>query len=324
MYPLFRDSLPTTLFQDLWLRLLLLSSPEPGQPELRARGFHTDLPSPIGLASGLTLDGSGLPRLARLGLGWVEIGPVAPTSEYFLSEAYKFSQDKLERTGPYTSFGALWVKKKLLKYRQGPRGVDLVPLRENIDSVPHTTDDDFIYSVNKLYGLVDYFSFNLCASSFLPVKYYQKTKRFEKLLDNLCAQRELEIGLIAARQTGILQSEGVELRNVYTPFYIKVNAEWQDLRGLVQACVRFGIDGIIVGDEGEDVEKSRRVLEEVVSLCEGKLEVISYGGIRTGSEVQERMKRGAKLVQIYPILLEKGPGEYSRIKEEYLSCISSK
>lgn len=323
MYPLFRDSLPTTIFQDLWLRFLFLSGSEPEPTTVKSRGFKKDLSSPIGVSSGLTLDGSGLPNLVKLGLGWVEIGPVAPTSEYFVSEAYKFSEDKLERIGPFTSFGALWVKRKLLKYNEGPRGVDLVPLRENIDSVPHTTDDDFIYSVNKLYGLVDYFSFNLCASRFLPVKYYQKTKRFEKFLENISAQRELEIGLIAARKTGILKREDVEIRNIYTPFYLKVNAEWQDLKGLVETCIRFGIDGLIVGDEGEDIEKSRKILEEVSSFSQGKLEIISYGGIRTGAEVKERLKRGAKLVQIYPILLEKGPSEYSRIKQEYLSCISS-
>jgi dihydroorotate dehydrogenase len=326
MYPLLRDFLPPSLFQDLWIRLLIPSKSEPTDPRLKTTGLMTRLNSPIGISSGLDLEGRAVGKLIKLGLGFVEIGPAAPTSEYFPSEHYKLTEESLERVGPISSFGALWVKKQLMRQPQGPRGVDLVPLRENIDSVPHTTDDDYIFSVNKLYSQVDYFSFNLCASEFLPVKFYQKTARLTKFLENITSQRFIEIGLRAAENTGLLppEHEG-KSRKIYTPFYIKVNQNWQDpqiLEELVETCVKFGIDGLIVGNEEENIEKSREILEKVCKISRGRLEIISFGGIRTGKEVLERLKRGARLVQIFSILLEKGPQEYQRIHQEFLEALS--
>lgn len=322
MYPFLRDHLSASLFHDIWLRYFIPNESIEHNESLKTKAIYMDLSTPIGISSGIDLDGISFAKLLNTGFGFVEIGPVCPSSEYSEDEYYSITEEKLQLTGPFTTFGAIWVKKNLIKYDQGPRGVNIVPTKENIDMVPHFTDDDYVFVLTKLYHFVDFFTINLCPNSFKRIGYYKRDNRYKKLIMKIVAQRNIEIGLFAATETGITEEIEGYFRRLYTPIYVKVNSNWEDLKGLVECCIENGIDGLVVGDEGEDLEKSREILRKVVELSKGKLEIISFGGIETGSEVLERIKMGAKLVQLYSILLRKGPREYFRIHQELLQSLS--
>lgn len=322
MYSFLRDHLPASLFHDIWLRFFIpKDSTEPSE-KLKTKAIYMNLSTPIGVSSGIDLDAVAYSKLLKTGLGFVEIGPVCPASEYSEEEYYSITEDTLKLTGPFTTFGTLWVKKNLVKSDKGPRGVNIIPSRENIDMVPHCTDDDYVFVISKLYNFVDFFTVNLCPNKFKRIGYYKRDNRYKGLISKVVAQRNVEIGLFAAVETGIVDETEGYFRRLYTPVYVKVNANWEDLEGLVECCIENGIDGLIVGDEEENIEKSREILKKVVNLSKGQLEIISYGGIETGTEVLERIKMGAKLVQLYSILLRKGLSEYFRIHQELLQCLS--
>ena len=81
----------------------------------------------------------------------------------------------------------------------------------------------------------------------------------------------------------------------------------------------LGIDGIVVGSDNDDTEAARELLERVFrAKGAGRLVLVSYGGIDSGKEVVERIRRGASLVQLYSVLLQKGSSEVSRIHSEVL------
>ena len=322
MYPFLRDHLSASHFHDVWLRFLIPTESVTENESLKTRGIYTTLSSPIGLASGIDLDAVAFPKLLGLGLGFIEIGPAAPASEYFDNQYYSISQDDFKVIGPITSFGAVWVKRNLVRNPSGPRGVNLTPTKENIDLVPHYTDEDYTYSISKLYHLVDYFSINLCSNKFKRIGYYKKAARYQGLIKKLVQQRNLEIGLFVANETGLIKETEGYFRRVYTPMYLKINSDWEDIQGLVDCCIENGVDGLIIGDDSEDITKSREALKKASKSSNGRLELISYGGIETGSEVLERIKMGAKLVQLYSILLKKGPKEYFRIHQELLTALS--
>lgn len=322
MYPFLRDHLSASHFHDIWLRFLIPNESVAENESLKTRAIYTTLRSPIGIASGVDLDAVAYSKLLNLGFGFIEIGPVSPASEYFEQQYYSIAEDQFKVIGPITSFGAIWVKKNLVRNASGPRGVNLTPTKENIDLVPHYTDEDYIYSISKLYHLVDYFSINLCSNKFKRIGYYKKPNRYQGVIKKVIQQRNLEIGLFVANETGIIKETEGYFRRVYTPMYVKINSDWEDVQGLVECCIENGVDGLIVGDDSEDINKSREILKKVSKSSAGKLEIISFGGIESGSEVLERIKMGAKLVQLYSILLRKGPKEYFRIHEELLKSLS--
>ncbi len=50
-----------------------------------------------------------------------------------------------------------------------------------------------------------------------------------------------------------------------------------------------------------------QMLRHVVPLVNGRMAVVSCGGIETGFDIFERLKAGADMVQIYSALIYHGP-----------------
>ena len=97
------------------------------------------------------------------------------------------------------------------------------PSTENVVSVPHLTDDDFLYIFQELYPVSDFFTINLCASPFYKVEYYQKSSRYIPLIDKMILKRDIEIGLQIAYEAGsdiIIEKRN---RNLIPPLLIKIN-----------------------------------------------------------------------------------------------------
>ena len=190
---------------------------------------------------------------------------------------------------------------------------------ESILAVPHLTDDDFVFSLQELYPYTDYFTINLCPSPFYRIGYYRKPSRFSPLLQKLIAARDIEIGLQAASESGSDIPLSLTPRNLVPPILVKINNKWEEVEELVRTCVDLGIDGIVVGSDNDDTEAARELLERVFrAKGAGRLVLVSYGGIDSGKEVVERIRRGASLVQLYSVLLQKGSSEVSRIHSEVL------
>lgn len=315
-YPYLRDFLPSSIFQSIWLNFLIPSNNETLDPILQTKAFCMNLSSPIGISSGFDINAVAFSKLLNLGSGFVELGPVLPSPEGYSLSPYSITENSLQITGPVSSFGVNSIKNYLKKDSNGPRGVNLLLSKQNMEIIPHMTDDDYKYSFMKLYHLTDFFTINLSQSEFGHTNYYERPYKYENLIRKLTEHRNFEIGLFAAFQSGLLDFVDIEPRKLYTPIYIKINASWNDIEGLVEKCVEYGIDGLIVGDENDDPEISRKVLEKAVKSSNNRLEIISFGGVNTGIEVLERIKTGAKAVQICNVLLCKGPWELKRIHQE--------
>ena len=194
-------------------------------------------------------------------------------------------------------------------------------LKENLELIPHMLNEDYLALYLKLYHLADFFTLNLCSDGSKDLKLYQRPYKYQSLITAITEQRNFELGLCAAYLSGLIGFLDRWPRKVYTPIYIKIDCDWQDTQGLVDFCISSGVDGIIVGDLKDDKEASRQLLTKVVSQANDKLELISYGGIFDGLEVLERIKLGAKAVQILSVLLLKGPGHLAQIHKELAQAL---
>jgi dihydroorotate dehydrogenase len=315
-YPLMRDYLPSSVFMEIWLRIMLPRSPTEPSDYLKTQCMGLNFKSPIGAEAGVDVNCISKSKLFNLGLGFVEFGPVTPTAENTVSSFLKINAQEVTQIAPLRNLGGTWVKRQLLLNHSGPRGISLSALDENIAGVPHLTDEDFLSLIMTLYPVSDYLTINLCSSPFRKINYYSKPYRYQALLNKVSEYRDQEMGLQTAYETHLINFIEEKARRLYTPVLVKVNENWPDLEGLVQACIKFGFDGIIVGSEKQDSEISRKMLEKVYKASNGKLTIISYGGINNGKEALERIKLGAGLVQIYHILLTEGPSGAKRIEQE--------
>jgi len=60
-------------------------------------------------------------------------------------------------------------------------------------------------------------------------------------------------------------------------------------------------------------------LDMFVPALAGALDLIAVGGVSSGSDAHEALRRGAKAVQIGSALMKEGPGVFSRIQQEFLA-----
>lgn len=123
------------------------------------------------------------------------------------------------------------------------------------------------------------------------------------------------------------------------PLLVKLAPDLDDeqLQQTVNAIVECGIDGIVVtnttltrpssviskhkdergGLSGLPVrDLSTECVRQVYRLTNGEIPIIGVGGVGSGHDVYEKLKAGASLVQIYSMMVYKGPGVVSRIRKE--------
>jgi dihydroorotate dehydrogenase len=321
-YPVFRDYFPGLLFKSLWLQLFIPTEPLPLDSKLKTQAFNSYLKSPIGLSAGLDINGMNFVPLLEQGHSFIEIGPIVQSTESFNKTPYEITETSINQNCPISSTGLFPLKKYLKHFKIGPRGLNLHILQENLFTMVHLLDDDYLYLLMEFYHLADFFTVNLCSAPGKDLKLYQRPFRFRRLLEKLVNERNFEMGLIAAFESDILDFYDRKIRRLYVPIYVKIDCEWQDTEALVQTCIELGIDGIIVGDSSDDVRLSREILKKVVSQTGGKLEVISFGGLWDGREILERVKMGAKAVQVFSVLLCRGPWELKRLQDELLKALN--
>ena len=111
--------------------------------------------------------------------------------------------------------------------------------------------------------------------------------------------------------------------NKSVPIFVKISPDENDssLLNLIRVCEEQGINGFIISNtyKGEALgmsggisgkmlkEKSLNMLKKVNSLRNKNTTLISSGGISSKTDVQERIKHGADLIQIYTSFIYKGP-----------------
>jgi dihydroorotate dehydrogenase len=67
--------------------------------------------------------------------------------------------------------------------------------------------------------------------------------------------------------------------------------------------------------------RSLDVLKEVYRLTDGKIKIISVGGIDSGDDIYLRLKAGASLVQLYTAMTFAGPGLVSKINDRLVDLL---
>jgi dihydroorotate dehydrogenase len=83
---------------------------------------------------------------------------------------------------------------------------------------------------------------------------------------------------------------------------INIAIESNLIDGLVVDGTLKADKGLVVGEKNKEYAINQ--LKRIKQLSEGKLSLISTGGVLTGRDVYERVKAGASLVTIYSAFLK--------------------
>ena len=305
-------------------------------PPKPVQAFGLTFKNPVGLAAGYDKDGIAMRGLTALGFGHIEIGTVTPKPQPGnpRPRVFRLLEDEavINRMG-FPSRGSEFVQLRLnpsLKSGWIERLIGFVPrkrvvhrplssilgvnLGKNKDTPNEEAVFDYLALLQNFAPYADYLTINVSSPNTVGLRQLQGREALEGLLTHL-------------HQQCLIEQKQLEKR---VPLLVKLAPDLteSELDDAVDVILRTRMDGIIAtnttlergelrskyrdeagGLSGSPLRaRSEAVLCQIVKRVEGKIPVISVGGIMCPEDAKRRLDMGAALIQLYTGLIYRGPG----------------
>ncbi|MFD9123786.1 quinone-dependent dihydroorotate dehydrogenase [Kitasatospora sp. NPDC059571] len=300
------------------LRQLVQLVLAPRDPALRTTALGLDLPGPFGLGAGFDKNGIGIDGLAMLGFDFVEIGTVTgePQPGNPAPRLFRLVEDRalINRMG-FNNQGSARVAARLAG-RARTTSTPVVGVNIGKTKVVEEADatEDYLKSTRRLAPHADYLVVNVSSP-------------------NTPGLRNLQAVQILGPLLWDVRKAADEVTAHHVPLLVKIAPDLadEDIDEIADMALTLGLDGIIatnttIGREGLRTSASRveeigmgglsgaplkarslEVLQRLRARTEGRLAIVSVGGIETAEDAWQRILHGADLVQGYSAFIYEGP-----------------
>ncbi|MBF5041211.1 quinone-dependent dihydroorotate dehydrogenase [Aggregicoccus sp. 17bor-14] len=304
-------------FQGLcrWLRERALGLP-PVDLSVELAGLR--FAHPVALAAGLDKEAAAVDALLALGFSAVEVGTLTPRPQPGNPRPRLFripeQRAVINRMG-FNNGGALAAAERLRRRRWQPAPVG-VNIGKNKDTPLERAVDDYVACVDALGALGDYVVVNASSPNTPGLRKLQEPEALGALLR-----------AVKARLAQVAPGK---------PLFLKIAPDLtpeavDEVVDVVRSC---GLDGLICtnttiarpfehpvakeagGLSGAPVrEPANAVIRRAYQRSGGTLPIIGVGGVFSASDVVEKLRAGASLVQVYTGFIYEGPGMPRRLAQ---------
>jgi dihydroorotate dehydrogenase len=300
---------------DLAHKVGLLRTLVPPVPSVPVEAMGLTFPNPVGLAAGLDKNADHLDAMGALGFGFVEVGTVTPLAQPGNPKPRMFRLTEHQAIINRMGFNNQGLPHLLGRVEDASyRGVLGINVGKNAITPVEEAESDYRRGIAAVYGRADYIAVNVSSP-------------------NTPGLRDLQFGnSLSALLEAIKHEQGVQARrhNRYVPIAVKIAPDMDDqaIRYVAEALKSNGMDGVIAtnttvsrdairshrhADEAGGLSgfpvraPSTRVIEALAAELGTTIPIIGVGGITDGDSAAEKIRAGAKLVQIYTGLIYRGP-----------------
>ena len=316
-------------------------------PSKPVKAFGLTFKNPVGLAAGYDKDGVAIKGLAAMGFGHIEIGTATPRPQPGnpRPRVFRLVEDEavINRMG-FPSRGSEFVQMQLNpSLRAGwfernfgiqPRGQKDKPvivrkgntiLGINLGKNKETPNEeavmDYLDLLQAFAPYADYLTINISSPNTVGLRQLQVREALNGLLTHLHAQRKLEEQKLGKRLP-LLVKLAPDLTESELDDAIGVILD-SGMDGVIATNTTLARDGLRSRHQGEPGGlsgsplrvRSEAVLNRVVKLVNGRVSIISAGGIMSPDDAKKRLAMGASLVQVYTGLIYRGPNLVRKIVE---------
>ena len=303
-------------------------------PEKPVQAFGLTFKNPVGLAAGYDKDGIAVRGLSALGFGHVEIGTVTPRPQPGNPKprVFRLVEDEavINRMG-FPGDGMDAVESSLqgaTKWRRGTLSANEeiasqsrndtvlgINLGKNKDTPLEEAASDYTTLMRTFAPLADYLAINISSPNTVGLRRLQGREMLENLLCEIASERRAS--------------------HLVRPILVKLAPDLNDeeLDDALAVILDSGMNGVIAtnttltrkglqsnyqtesgGLSGSPLRvRSEAVLEKIVRRVDGKVPIVSVGGIMSPEDAKRRLDMGATLVQLYTGLIYRGPGLVTEI-----------
>jgi dihydroorotate dehydrogenase len=308
-------------------------------PSKPVEAFGLTFRNPVGLAAGYDKDAVAIRGLSSLGFGHVEVGTVTPRPQPgnpkprifrlveddavinrmgFPSQGSEFVQMQLN---PLLKMG--WVeqvigmqpralKRKAMNVRKG-NSILGVNIGKNKETPNEEAVLDYLELLQNFAPYADYLAINISSPNTIGLRQLQGREALHGLLTHLHAQRKLEEEKLKKR-VPLLVKLAPDLTESELNDAVDVILDTQ-MDGIIATNTTLARDGLRSEQRGETGGlsgiplrlRSEAVLGQIAKRVDGKVPIVSVGGIHSPEDAKKRLALGASLVQVYTGLIYEGP-----------------
>ncbi len=279
--------------------------------------FGLTFKNPVGLAAGFDKNAVLIDELAAFGFGFIEIGTVTPKPQIGnpKKRLFRLKQDKaiINRMG-FNNDGVDVVVERLKKVKSdiiigGNIGKNKVtPNKEAVD--------DYVICFNKLFDYVHYFVVNVSSPNTPNLRALQDKEPLSHILNTL-----QKINQTKEKPKPILLKIAPDLNTDQLFDIIDIVKETK-IDGVIATNTTIDRNNLssksnateIGGLSGKPLEKrATEVIQFLANKSNNKVKIIGVGGIFNSNDAQEKLDKGADLVQVFTGFIYQGPSIVNQI-----------
>ena len=293
----------------------LLKRMVPATADLPVRVMGLDFPNPVGLAAGLDKNADHLDALGALGFGFVEVGTVTPLAQPGNPKPRMFRLAEHEAIINRMGFNNQGLENLLRRvgHRRYP-GILGINVGKNKATPADQSESDYCKGIAAVYPHADYITVNVSSPNTPGLRELQFGDSLKSLMDTI------------KKQQATCQAD----TGRYVPLAIKIapDMDLDAIRFVASALMQSGLDGVIAtnttidrdavcshryaaeagGLSGRPVRaQATRVIEALHAELGDSVPIIGVGGVTDGNSAVEKIRAGARLVQLYTGLIYRGP-----------------
>jgi dihydroorotate dehydrogenase len=311
-------------------------------PVKPVQAFGLTFRNPVGLAAGYDKDALAIRGLAALGFGHMEVGTVTPRPQPGnpSPRVFRLPEDEavINRMG-FPSRGSEFVQKQLdPSLRRGitekfvPRSKTTtrkainkedvilgINLGKNKDTPNEEAVLDYLELLQCFAPYADYLAINISSPNTAGLRQLQGRAALEGLLTQLHTQRQWEEKNLS-RRLPLLVKLAPDLSEKELGEAVDVILD-SHMDGVIVTNTTLGHEGLRSARRDESGglsgsplrQRSELVLRQVGKRVDGRITIVSVGGIMNPEDAKRRLELGAALIQVYTGLIYQGPGLVKKI-----------
>lgn len=272
-------------------------------------------PNPVGLAAGLDKNADHIDALGALGFGFVEVGTVTPLPQPGNPQPRLFRLPEHRAIINRMGFNNEGLEHLLAQVdRSRYQGVLGINVGKNKLTPEEEAESDYRKGIAAVYSRANYITVNVSSPNTPGLRDLQFGDAFKSLLAAIKDEQRVQ----------------QERQGKYVPIAVKIAPDMDEdgVRFVATELRQAGIDGVIAtnttvardvvkghpladeagGLSGAPVrEPSLKVIQGLYAELGDTLPIIGVGGIDDGASAAEKIRAGAKLVQVYTGFIYRGP-----------------